>query len=58
MYVAGYADIVLLAHFTMVYEIRPDMFEPAVLSVFDDNVLRNWWNRMEKYRTGSPSPQL
>jgi hypothetical protein len=42
----------------MLNSLKPELFEPAVLNAFDDDVLRTWWNRMEKYRTGTASPHL
>jgi hypothetical protein len=54
----GFADVTLASYLTMLYSLQPEMFEHAVLSTFDDQVMRSWWNRMEKYRRFDNSPPL
>lgn len=42
----------------MLESLKPELFEPAILKAFEDDVFRSWWNRMEKYRTGTDSARL
>ncbi|KAG2234725.1 hypothetical protein BDF21DRAFT_392650 [Thamnidium elegans] len=53
----GFADVTLVSYFTMVHAIDPERFE-LVLNIFNDDIFRNWWNRMEQYRTGNNSARL
>ncbi|KAI8878501.1 hypothetical protein K501DRAFT_336708 [Backusella circina FSU 941] len=50
----GWADVALASHFTLLSSLRPDIFEEAVLNAYDDAAIRDWWNRMEKYRGEAP----
>ncbi|SAL96114.1 hypothetical protein [Absidia glauca] len=50
----GFADVTLAAIFAMVAAVRNDLLEPALLDAFPDDILRNWWNRMEPYTKYTP----
>ncbi|KAG1150655.1 hypothetical protein G6F37_001649 [Rhizopus arrhizus] len=44
---AGWADVVLAAHLNFLEKLKPELFQAYVLDVFDDDILLNWWKRVE-----------
>jgi hypothetical protein len=53
----GWADVALASHFMLLAALKPEMFEKVVLNAFDDSAIKDWWNRMEKYRGDAPPSQ-
>ncbi|KAI8086544.1 uncharacterized protein BX664DRAFT_336117 [Halteromyces radiatus] len=50
----GFSDVTLAALYKMFSVFRSDLFEQTLLDAYPDDVLRQWWRRMEKYTKHSP----